>query len=154
MRGIFFALVIAGVFVLGCGGPDPVQSDGDTNQPQATTESPQSDGTEPQPTPTPIKIGDTGLIIRDLKLEVEPGGFGGYIEVVMFNELDTECTAALSVDLLSEDGNVVSTTAIHYEGGIPAGEEVIHGVKFIGPGAVEAKVKWTSCTTTIGPYGS
>ena len=148
MRGIFLALVIAGVFVLACGGSDPVPSDGDAAHQQTPTESAQPGESQPQSTPTPIKVGDTGLIIRDLKLEIEPDAFWGYIEVVMFNELDTECTAALSVDLLSEDGNVVSTTAIHYEGGIPAGEEVIHGVKFIGPGAVEAKVKWTSCTTT------
>ena len=146
MRGICFALVIASVFVLACGGSDPVSLDVGATHPQTPTESPQSDGSEPKPTPTPIKVGDTGLIIRDLKLEIEPDAFWGFIEVVMFNELDTECKAAHSVDLLSEDGNVVSTLAMHYEYGIPPGEEVIHGVKFMGPGTDHAKVTWTSCT--------
>ena len=148
MQGILLTLVVAGVFILACSGSVPVPVDGDTRDPQTLTQSEQFDGSETQPTSTPVKIGDIGLIIRDLKLDIEPGGFGGYVEVVMYNELDTVCRAALSVDLLSEDSKVVSTIAMHYEGGIPPGEEVVHGMKFIGPGTVGATVTWTSCTTS------
>lgn len=53
--------------------------------------------------------------------------------MVIFNDLDAICRVALTVDLLSEDSKVISAVAMHYEGGIPPGEEVVHGGSSSGP---------------------
>ncbi len=120
---------------LACGGADsdPISA------PARTAESATA---APQTTPTPAQSDDSGLIIRDLKLNA--GEFGGSVEAVMFNSLETECNVAINLDILRTDGSVVARIAV-FGIAIDAGAEGTHIGRYVGKGATDIAVTRTSC---------
>ena len=109
----------------------------------ATKEPSQSNDSEENIEVTPVRIGDSGLVIRGLKFKY--GEYGGRVDAVMFNESDVLCKAALNIDLLNETGKVISNVSIIYEDGLDPGEEATFGERFVGIGVTSGIVTWTSC---------
>ncbi len=121
--------------VLACGGADSDPISAPTTTAESATAAPQT-------TPTPAQNDDSGMIIRDLKLNA--GEFGGTVEALIFNSLETQCHVGINVDVLREDGSVLASVAI-FGISIDPGAEGSHIGRYVGIGATDYVVTRTAC---------
>ncbi len=154
-------LMTFGLFALAvtaCGGGE---TEGGKSPGAAPTATPVG-ATQPTPvppTPTPIpedsavqSIEETGLVIDNI--ELDPGSFGGSVEVQVTNASDNRCTGAvIMVSLLRDDGSQVGEVGIRGQV-IEPGETKNLKDRYFGT-AAKAEISSATCEdSTLGDHGA
>lgn len=157
-------LVTFGLFALAvtaCGG-DSGGDAGGGQSPGAAPTATQAGATQPTPVPptaTPIPqdsavqaIEETGLVIDSI--ELEPGSFGGSVELQVTNASDDRCTGAvIMVSLLRDDGTQAGEVGIRGQV-IEPGETKNLKDRYFGT-VSKAEVSSATCEdSTLGDHGA
>ena len=156
-----FGLFALAVTACGGDGGGGAGTGGGQSQGAAPTATP-AGATQPTPvppTPTPIPedsavqaIEETGLVIDGI--ELEPGSFGGSVEIQVTNASDDRCTGAvIMVSLLRDDGSQVGEVGMRGQV-IEPGETKNLKDRYFGTVA-KAEVSSATCEdSTLGDHGA
>ena len=94
-------------------------------------------------------VNDTGIVIDDITIAPK-GSLGGDVIINLTNSGSEVCEGlAISVDILSESKDIISSMGLKYQFGAipPSGKETIKEM-FIGKGAKEVVVTEITCDAT------